>query len=375
MKLSFFALAALAAASGQAAATPGEICVQDLRAIPPFLLENDTGARQHLAQKGQAYFDLALATATTAAAAAPDSKACDTILENYVGMWRKGHLHVKPGSAQDAAKPSPAQPAAAGQPAPTKEPSLQVLSETTILLNLPSFHGRYRSAVATLLDTHHAALASHPNWILDVRSNGGGSDATYAPLLQWISSGEMVRLGAEWLSTPANIDGQEKVCALLAPGDQSCATFSAQAVAQMRSVKPGNYAPQNNDGVISYTRLSPPELRQPARVAVLVDSACASSCEEFLLAARQSFHVKLVGRNSYGALDYSNLRLHALPSGVRQLQYATSRSARLPTLQVDLGGIMPDIYLPPPKDDAARAQEIVRVQRWLEGGSLRPDGV
>jgi|SRR5471032_213815 len=157
-------------------------------------------------------------------------------------------------------------------------------------------------------------------------------------------------LAAEWLSTPANIEGQEKVCALLAPGDQSCATFSAQAVAKMRSVKPGNYAPQNDDGVISYTRLSPPELhqpaRQPARVAVLVDNACASSCEEFLLAARQSFHVKLIGRNSYGALDYSNLRRHTLPSGVRQLQYATSR-----------------------------AQEIVRVQHWLEGGSLRPDSI
>ncbi len=114
--------------------------------------------------------------------------------------------------------------------------------------------------------------------------------------------------------------------------------------------------------------MSTPEPRRPARVAVLVDRDCASSCEEFLLAARQSFHVKLIGRNSEGALDYSNLRLHALPSGVRQLQYATSRSARLPQLQVDLGGIMPDIYLPPPKDEAGRAQEIVRVQRWLEGG-------
>ena len=81
-------------------------------------------------------------------------------------------------------------------------------------------------------------------------------------------------------------------------------------------------------------------------MAVLVDNACASSCEEFLLAARQSFHVKLIGRNNYGALDYSNLRRHTLPSGVRQLQYATSR-----------------------------AQEIVRVQHWLEGGSLRPDSI
>ena len=243
-----------------------------------------------------------------------------------------------------------------------------------MLLTLPSFQDRYRAAVATLLDTHRAVLAARPNWILDVRRNSGGSDSTYTPLLQWISSDEMVSLGAEWLSTPANIEGQEKVCALLSPGDQACVDFAAEAVSQRRTVKPGEYVPQESGDLISYTRVSTPEPRRPARVAVLVDHDCASSCEEFLLAARQSFHVKLIGRNSEGALDYSNLRLHALPSGVRQLQYATSRSARLPQLQVDLGGIMPDIYLPPPKDEAGRAEEIVRVQRWLEGGSLRPGG-
>lgn len=375
LALTALSLAALPLAEAHAAATPGETCVQDLRAIAPFLLENDTGARQHLAQKGQAYFDLALATATTAAAGAADGKACDAILENYARTWRKGHLHVKPGSAVDIAKPAPAQPTTPGQAAPSKEPALQILSDSTALLTLPSFHGSYRAALASLLETHRETLAARPNWILDVRRNGGGSDSTYAPLLPWISSGEIVSMGAEWLSTPANIEGQEKVCALLAPGDEACTAFAAQAVVQMRTVKPGQYAPQQSGGTISYARADTPEPRRPARVAVLVDRDCASSCEEFLLAARQSFHVKLIGRNSYGALDYSNMRLHVLPSGQRHLQYATSRSARLPQLQVDLGGIMPDIYLPPPKDETERAQEIVRVQRWLEGGTLRPNNI
>ncbi|PHV26829.1 hypothetical protein CSQ93_17555 [Janthinobacterium sp. BJB426] len=376
MKLHFWALAALTLANTHAlAAAPGETCVRDLRAITPFLLENDTGARAHLAQKGQAYFDLALATATTAAASAADDKACNAILGNYLGMWRKSHLYVKPGSVQEIAKPAPARPNVASQAAPSKEPALQILSDATVLLSLPSFHDPYRAAVAALLDTHRAVLAARPNWIIDVRRNAGGSDSTYAPLLQWISSDEMVSVGAEWLSTPANIASQEKICALVAPGDQDCIDFATQAVKQMRTVKPGDYVPQENDELISYARVSAQEPRRPTRVAVLMDSECASSCEEFLLAARQSFHVKLIGRNSEGALDYSNLRLHALPSGVRELQYATSRSARLPHLQVDLGGIMPDIYLPPPKDEAGRAQEIVRVQRWLEGGTLRPNNI
>jgi len=347
MKLSFFALAALAAASGQAAAaTPGEICVQDLRAIPPFLLENDTGARQHLAQKGQVYFDLALATATTAAAKVTDDKACDTVLNNYVHMWRKGHLEIVTNKVQEATQPVTVPASAGAQLALSREPSMTILSGTTVLLHFPSFYLGYQTSVETLLDTQRAALASHPNWIIDVRDNNGGSDASYMPLMPWISSGETLTIEVEWLSTPANIAAQETICTLYAPGNEACKSMMEQAATQMRAVKSGQFVAISGGEINFYTPQPAVEGRRPARVAVLVDSACASSCEEFLLAARQSFHVKLIGRNSYGALDYSNLRRHTLPSGVRQLQYATSR-----------------------------AQEIVRVQHWLEGGSLRPDSI
>ncbi|WP_426070822.1 S41 family peptidase [Janthinobacterium sp. DSP2-3-3] len=373
MKLHLWALAALTLTNTHAvAAAPGESCVQDLRAIGPFLLENDTGARAHLAQKGQAYFDLALASASEAAENTNDESACNVVLANYLSKWRTGHLQIVPSTTLKHSKPAPPSTPTATATANTdqREPSLQLLSPRTALLTLPSFFPRYSNAIADLLTSKRHDLATRPNWIIDVRLNNGGSDSTYAPLLPWISSGEIVSVGGEWLSTPANIAGQEDICALFAPGDTSCTTYSEHAVARMRSVASGQFVTQQADGPVSYGSF-PRKKMQPARVAVLVDRDCASSCEEFLLAARQSFHVKLIGRNSNGTLDYSNLRLHALPSGIRQLMYATSRSARLPQLQVDLGGIMPDIYLPPPKDEAERAQEIVRVQRWLEGGSLR----
>jgi C-terminal processing protease CtpA/Prc len=107
-------------------------------------------------------------------------------------------------------------------------------------------------------------------------------------------------------------------------------------------------------------------------VAILIDGGCASSCEQFLLTTRQSFNVKLIGRRTYGSLDFSNLRPFALPSGERLLWYATSRSLRIPDLPVDLAGIPPDIYLPLAKGDHAKEEEVNRVQSWLEGGSLAP---
>ena len=147
---------------------------------------------------------------------------------------------------------------------------------------------------------------------------------------------------------------------------------AAEAVRRMNSVTAGSYVQQEEGPAIDYVHVENVEPRRPARVAVLMDSRCASSCEEFLLTVRQSFAVKLVGRHSRGSLDYSNLRPHVLPSGRRVLRYAISRSERLPDLPVDLSGVEPDIYLPEPANAEARTDEVLRVQHWLEGGSLAP---
>ena len=104
----------------------------------------------------------------------------------------------------------------------------------------------------------------------------------------------------------------------------------------------------------------------PRRVAVVIDQACGSSCEQFVLSVRQSYNVKLFGRRTAGALDYSNLRPQVLPSGKRLLWYATSRSLRLPYLPVDAAGIPPDVYLPPAAAGADPGAEIERVRAWLE---------
>jgi hypothetical protein len=64
----------------------------------------------------------------------------------------------------------------------------------------------------------------------------------------------------------------------------------------MRSVKPGTYIAQEGSGEIQFERVKALERRRPSRVAILIDGGCVSTCEEFVLAARQSFSVKLIGR-------------------------------------------------------------------------------
>ncbi len=59
-------------------------CVADLEALPGFLLENDTGAPDHLAQFGQKYFDDALAEAKSAALQIRGNASCLPVLAKYL---------------------------------------------------------------------------------------------------------------------------------------------------------------------------------------------------------------------------------------------------------------------------------------------------
>jgi hypothetical protein len=371
------------------AATVAEECAIDLEAIPGFLQANDAGATDELAQWGQAHFDAALSKARDDVAHVQDQEACRIALNAYLKAWRKGHLLVTNRSpamstlspvsapvATAAAATAPATAAPAGPPTAQLDPSLiptiRALSGRTILLTLPTFADDYRQPLNTLMTRRRQELITHTNWIIDVRGNDGGDDGTYQALLPWLLADEREDIGAEWLATPANIEGERQFCALYAPGDKDCEEMSAEAVSRMERVAPGSYVQQEDGPVIQYLQPEKLAFRRPTRVVVLMDKRCASSCEEFLLTVRQSFAVKLIGQPSRGSLDYSNLRPHGLPSGERVLRYAISRSERLPDLSVDIAGVEPDIYLPGTANPEAHANEVLQVQHWLEGGSLAP---
>jgi hypothetical protein len=348
-----------------------KLCVKDLDAIPAFLLENDAGAKDHLAQFGQKHFDDALAEAKAAALQVSDADGCEEVLNQYLRAWRKGHLAAAPWSLTKAAADGPSTQTST---APLRHaPKFQILSDKTILLTLSGFGDENRLPLIALLQQNHAALAKHPNWIIDVRANGGGSDSSYEPILAWLLPDESVSVGEMWLVTPANLQAQSDLCKIKdSPCDPETEKFINDAVVRMRTAPTGSLVPQDDGGGITFDRQKSLEPQRPSRVAILIDGWCASSCEEFLLAARQSFNVKLIGRRTFGSLDYSNLRPFALPSGERLLLYATSRSLRIPDQPVDLAGISPDIYLPLSPGANAKEEEVVRVQSWLEGGSLAP---
>ena len=101
-------------------------------------------------------------------------------------------------------------------------------------------------------------------------------------------------------------------------------------------------------------------LPYPQKVAVLVNRGCASTTEQFLLYAMQSSKVILMGENTDGTLDYSNMRDSSFSCMPYTLHYATTRSRRLDIGQgIDDAGIKPDKFLKPETDWIEEAVKIL----------------
>ena len=342
------------------AAQADTLCTNDLEDIAAFLPLNDAGADAALRHHATAIED-ALSAARKAAAAATDEQSCVPALRTYLQAWRKGHLSLAPwpwSTASELATQGHGR-------ADAFHSTLKVLSQRTVLLTFPTFYDGYQRDIAQLLEKNRKTLENHPDWIIDVRRNNGGSDDSFAPLMPWLMSGAYVLHNVSWLATPANIQAQQDVCGLV--GDRAaCEKMMEPITSGMRAVPQGQYAIAKGGRAITYGMEANVEKHAPQHVAIMIDRDCGSSCEQFLLQVRQSQRVKLLGRPTSGQLDVSNLRPHVLPSGVRAVFYATSRSGRLPAMPIDDIGVQPDILLPA----SAPEDEVLRVQRWLEGGSL-----
>lgn len=351
-----------------AAAAPAMQCMADLEDAARYVVANDAGAPGLLADHEAAItkaFDKA--RADIAAASDVDDVRCAGILQTYLSAWRPGHLEVKSNTVTAG---KPAKPSAHTSAQPLGDPlapRFQVLSKDTLLFTFRQFNDRYAARVRQLMADHRAELLSHPNWIIDVRDNGGGADSTYAPLMGWLLDAELPHHTVEFRVTPDNIKRQEEVCPQMSD-PAACMNTLGPVIEAMRTAKAGTYVLKGTERM-TYDKVAL-EARRPARVAILIDRGCGSTCEQFVLEARTSFRVKLLGRPTFGALDDSNMRPHPLPSGLRTLLYATTRSTRVPDMRIDGIGIPPDILLPVPQDQAARDAEVAQVQRWLEGGTL-----
>jgi hypothetical protein len=293
--------------------------------------------------------------------AAADPAACTAALQRWIAFFGDPHLQVWEPRPQAASSGS-TNPGATPAEDP-RRPLLQFPDENTAVLRLPDFGDRYKPAIDSLVDANRAQLLATPYLVVDVRGNGGGWTGSYEEsIIPLVYTDPILVHGMEAWASEGNIAYAR---ALLA-------SDRAEGIKQaVRALLPRMEA--NRDQFV--TIMEGREIRldtvhpMPRAVAVLVDRGCASTCEQFVLDARQSRKVTVIGtENTGGFLDYGNVRRVSLPSGRRVFQVPTARSRRLPETPLDLIGITPEVQIP---SEVADPVEFARRYIQSAGGMRR----
>ena len=167
-------------------------------------------------------------------------------------------------------------------------------------------------SISDLLESRQTDLMSHPHLIIDLRGNGGGADYSFYPLVPHIYTNPMKVAGEDFWASPENA---EHLRVFLKESDFPEEYHKGmQDLIERMEAEPNTFVTGAPDQTIEIEDI----LDHPERIGILIDEKCASSTEEFLLMAAQSKKVTLIGSNTRGSLDYSNLRNIELPSPLCQ---------------------------------------------------------
>lgn len=216
----------------------------------------------------------------------------------------------------------------------------KLLNENTIYFNIPSFSWESKPLIDSLFILNKENLLKSTNLILDLRNNGGGSDDVYSIISPYLYTQPTKTIGVDIWASSDNIKGWELI--LQDPNLPADSKAEYQKLVDKLKLQLN----KNVNIVDDYIDSSNTPLLFPKKVVILINEGCGSSTEQFLLEAIQSNKVTLMGQNTSGTLDYSNLRETDFCEMPYTLWLPTTRSRRIDIGEgIDGKGIKPNIYL------------------------------
>lgn len=264
-------------------------------------------------------------------------KSCDKVIGKLIAYINNGHVvygQTKENPFYGKGKSKHSQG--------SLDPTLTFLDNKTVLFQIKTCDLSYKNLLDSLISINKTKLDKTEHFILDLRGNEGGGDATFDPLIPYLFTNPiLVHTTALWISVN-NIRMFEDL--IDNPNIPIEAEKDIQKIVDTGKNNPNQFIPLSKNKIDTLTLGSVSEF--PKKVSVLIDKDCKSSTEQFLLLAKQSKKTKIYGTtNSGGALDYSNLNFVLTPSGFWYASVPTTRTTRLPENPVDPNVIKPDVLV------------------------------
>jgi hypothetical protein len=221
---------------------------------------------------------------------------------------------------------------------------IKPVSNKTLLLRISSFDYSYTERIENMIETNKSLLEHYDNLIIDLRGNGGGTDYSYRPILKYIYTNPVRHLSGEYLDTQTLIDGLSNWVETADKKKYADEITDIKNDLKRMEGKIGLFIPYDPEANFGYTKQDT-IYPYPKNVVILANEKSASSTEKFILDAKQSKKVKILGTPTYGAVDYVSVREFKLDCENYTLYMPTIRMMRLPDYPLDNIGIQPDIYM------------------------------
>ena len=219
----------------------------------------------------------------------------------------------------------------------------KTINDSIAYLRIPTFSGRRSAKIDSLYDASFNTIRTKPYLIIDVRNNGGGSDANVNPLLEFIYTNKIKTDKVDLYITKDNIkiwegwykDAKEDTINF----SEDRVKWFAKRLKKMKKARLNSFMSVSKGGKMS--RLYKANAVQ--KVAILYNKNCASSCETLLFRAQQSSKTILVGENSGGYVGYGEVGTVYTPCYNFTLTCTSSRYKKQRAYEVI--GITPNHYL------------------------------
>lgn len=213
----------------------------------------------------------------------------------------------------------------------------------TAYLRIPTFNANWYAKLDTFYRKYDSLILTKPNLIIDVRNNGGGSDACVWPLLKYIYTKPFRTDYVDVYVTQENI---RKSIAWYDENKNDTVNFDRpyldEVLAEIESMKNApdhSFIPRSSGELVQLD-----QTRQfPKKVAIITNKYCASSCETLLFVARESDKAIIVGENSGGYVGYGEVSTVQTPHFHFDLVCSMTRYQQ--QREFEEIGISPDYYL------------------------------
>lgn len=320
-------------------------CESQIKAITDFASENFAGFQSPIIQNQlTAYKEFQKGLLQKSIGA--NSEECDAILIEYANWFHNRHFQIGKRDASEnwVDLSSFYHYEELGLPVL----AFKQINDNTSYIRIGSFDYNQKSKIDSLITHHKSDIANSNNLIIDVRGNGGGNDPSYAELMPILASNPTRKIAIEKWASEGNTKVMEDVYHKIKSDTSISESDKNELLENINKMKshPNEFVNiWEKDIYIKEFNTQD----KPNNVAILIDKGVGSTAEQFVIEARQSKKVKILGTNSIGALDYSVLHWKKFKCENPELTYflgwASTRSKRIPLNNIDETGVQPDLFI------------------------------